>query len=167
MDNGAAAQNTDDEPIRSDDEKSTDNVSGEAASSDPRKLALAKKSSGNDAFKKKQYPAAAELYSAAIGTYPTKDETLATFYCNRAACYLHIGWVASAHIPKFYCMQSTVMVLEVDSVTNDCCCCGSVDREHDRVVQDCTAALELKSKYSKALNRRAQVRLQAHGRLTF
>lgn len=82
------------------------------------------KQTGNQNFARKNYDVAIEHYTQAIELNQKlessiKNEDLAIFYQNRAACYEAIG-------------------------------------QNEKVIEDCTKAIELRSTYSKAYSRRAR-----------
>jgi len=73
-------------------------------------LARAKRSEGNDAFQKKRYKQAMNLYSMASCKAPDGDETVAYSVANRSACHFYLGDLKS-------CLQDIEYALSLNYPT--------------------------------------------------
>lgn len=64
---------------------------------------------GNAAYKKKEWNKAVSYYTEAIKL----NKGNATFYSNRAAAYLELGWYAFSSVEVFLCGYSVLIYVDM------------------------------------------------------
>jgi len=111
------------------------------------------KNEGNQLFNEAKYEEAIEKYTEAINlmtdVYDSRANDCSIYFCNRAACYLAIAQ-ANPENP------SPLIFPNNQGDGSEKTKREEKKKEYlDFVVKDCTEALELNPKYTKALSRRA------------
>ena len=107
--------------------------------------AVERKNIGNIHFQSGDYAQAVKFYCEAIELCPKSDNVeLPKFYQNRAAAYEHLVY---APLTRFAIASFRILY---DF------CIFEKQKEYQKVIDDCTSALEIDPYYMKSLTRRAK-----------